>query len=72
MPIPAAQPAAELAVAEAANPRSVWIEHPSDKVDALLTCVGSGAILKITADTMRTARPIMRAEVYVPKALFVG
>ncbi|MBV1701693.1 MAG: 4-oxalomesaconate tautomerase [Hyphomicrobiales bacterium] len=64
--------AAELAVADTANPRTIWIEHPSGKVDVLLTIEGSGASLKITAGTMRTARPIMRGEVYVPKALFAG
>lgn len=62
----------ELAVADAANPRTIWIEHPSGKVDVLLTIEGSGTSLKITAGTMRTARPIMRGEVYVPKAVFAG
>ena len=55
--------AAELALADTATPRTIWIEHPSGKVDVLLTSERSGASLKITAGTMRTARPIMRGEV---------
>jgi hypothetical protein len=58
--------AAEIAVPDKANPRTVWIEHPSGKVDVLLEVKGQGADMDVVAGTLRTARPIMRGQVLVP------
>ncbi|KAB2848494.1 MAG: 4-oxalomesaconate tautomerase, partial [Hyphomicrobiaceae bacterium] len=58
--------AAEIAVPDAANPRTVWIEHPSGKVDVRLEVKGKGLSMDVVAGTLRTARPIMRGEVLVP------
>jgi 4-oxalomesaconate tautomerase len=60
----------ELARSEAANPRTIWIEHPSGEVDVLLETKGAGANMDVVAGTMRTARPIMRGEVLVPGSLW--
>jgi 4-oxalomesaconate tautomerase len=56
----------ELARDEAANPRTIWIEHPSGEVDVRLETKGKGADMDVVAGTLRTARPIMRGEVLVP------
>ena len=53
------------------NPRTIWIEHPSGQIDVRLTTTGIGAKMDIVAGTLRTARPIMRGEVLVPKRLLV-
>jgi hypothetical protein len=58
----------ELAAPDGANPRTVWIEHPSGKIDVALTVTGSGSEMDIVAGTLRTARLIMRGEVMVPRA----
>ena len=49
------------------NPRTIWIEHPSGKIDIRLTTTGRGADMDIVAGTLRTVRPIMRGEVMVPR-----
>jgi 4-oxalomesaconate tautomerase len=59
----------ELATADKANPRTIWIEHPSGAVDVRLQTTGTGAQMDVTAGTLRTARPIMRGEVLVPASL---
>jgi 2-methylaconitate cis-trans-isomerase PrpF len=58
-----------LAVPSNENPRTIWIEHPSGMVDVLLKTTGSGAALDVVAGTLRTARPIMRGEVLVPRSV---
>lgn len=60
----------ELATPSSDNPRTIWIEHPSGQVDVLLTTTGKGADMDVVAGTLRTARPIMRGEVLVPRRLF--
>jgi 2-methylaconitate cis-trans-isomerase PrpF len=60
----------ELAVAEDANPRTIWIEHPSGKVDVRLAVRGKGADMDVVAGTLRTARPIMKGEVLVPASVW--
>ena len=62
----------ELAVPNAANPRTIWIEHPSGKIDVLLRTTGEGADMDVTAGTLRTARLIMRGQVMVPKRALTG
>ena len=62
----------ELARPDTANPRTIWIEHPSGQVDVRLTTTGKGADMDVVAGTLRTARPIMRGEVLVPKRAFAG
>jgi 4-oxalomesaconate tautomerase len=62
----------EVARPEAANPRTIWIEHPSGMIDVRLTTQGKGADMTVVAGTLRTARPIMRGEVLVPKQLLGG
>lgn len=59
----------EFATPDAANPREIWIEHPSGKIDVLLTTKQGPAGLDIVAGTLRTARLIMRGEVMVPAHL---
>ncbi|MEJ0079312.1 MAG: 4-oxalomesaconate tautomerase [Alphaproteobacteria bacterium] len=59
----------ELAKPDSANPRTVWIEHPSGMVDVLLHTKGKGADMDVVAGTLRTARPIMKGEVLVPRKL---
>jgi 2-methylaconitate cis-trans-isomerase PrpF len=61
-----------IAKADTANPRTVWIEHPSGQVDVLLTTIGKGADLQVVAGTLRTARPIMKGSVFVPETAFRG
>jgi 2-methylaconitate cis-trans-isomerase PrpF len=60
----------ELATPDEANPRTIWIEHPSGQVDVRLETKGKGADMDVVAGTLRTARPIMRGEVLVPKRVF--
>lgn len=60
----------ELAAPSADNPRTIWIEHPSGKVDVRLLTKGNGADMDVVAGTLRTARLIMRGDVFVPKAAF--
>lgn len=60
----------ELAKSDRANPRTVWIEHPSGQVDVRLETRGSGRDMDVVAGTLRTARPIMRGEVLVPRSAF--
>ena len=60
----------EVARAEDANPRTIWIEHPSGEVDVVLETKGKGADMDVVAGTLRTARPIMRGEVLVPGSLW--
>jgi 4-oxalomesaconate tautomerase len=62
----------ELAKSDDANPRTIWIEHPSGMVDVLLSTKGKGADMDVVAGTLRTARPIMKGEVLVPKRVFEG
>ena len=62
----------EVAARSAENPRTIWIEHPSGQIDVRLTTKGSGATMDVVAGTLRTARPIMRGEVLVPKRVFVA
>ena len=62
----------ELAVADAANPRTIWIEHPSGQVDVRLETTGEGADMDVVAGTLRTARPIMKGSVFVPARVFKG
>ena len=57
----------ELAKPDSANPRTIWIEHPSGQVDVLLQTTGKGADMDVVAGTLRTARPIMKGEVLVPR-----
>lgn len=61
--------AEELAVPDDANPRSIKIEHPSGRLDVQLQTEGSGTGMKVVAGTLRTARPIMKGAVFVPRHL---
>ncbi len=59
----------DLAVRPGGNPCTIWIEHPSGMVDVRMETAGEGASLQvIRAGVLRTARPIMRGEVFVPEA----
>src|SRR5215213_2688440 len=60
----------ELAKPDSANPRTIWIEHPSGQVDVLLETKGRGPDMDVVAGTLRTARPIMKGEVLVPRKVF--
>lgn len=62
----------EVAQADSSNPRTVWIEHPSGQIDIALTTIGEGAAMEVVAGTLRTARLIMRGEVFVPSQLAGG
>jgi 2-methylaconitate cis-trans-isomerase PrpF len=62
----------ELAKPDSANPRTIWIEHPSGQVDVLLQTKGKGADMDVVAGTLRTARPIMKGEVLVPRKVLEG
>lgn len=62
----------EVAERSADNPRTIWIEHPSGQIDILLTTTGRGANMDVVAGTLRTARPIMRGELLVPKRVLQG
>jgi hypothetical protein len=57
----------QVARSSAANPRDVVIEHPSGEIEVRLTTRGRGTGLEVvSAGTLRTARLIMKGEVYVP------
>jgi 2-methylaconitate cis-trans-isomerase PrpF len=57
-----------LAVLPEGNPATFWIEHPAGMIDVRMEYEGGGAELNvIKAGIVRTARPIMRGEVLVPK-----
>ena len=60
----------ELAKGDDANPRTIWIEHPSGQVDVRLEVKGKGKDMDVIAGTLRTARPIMKGEVLVPRKVF--
>ena len=60
----------ELAKGDDSNPRTIWIEHPSGQVDVRLQTKGKGPDMEVVAGTLRTARPIMRGEVLVPRRVF--
>jgi 4-oxalomesaconate tautomerase len=60
----------ELAVPDDANPRTIWIEHPSGQIDLRLETRGEGANMDVVAGTLRTARPIMKGTVFVPARIF--
>jgi 4-oxalomesaconate tautomerase len=62
----------DVAATDISNPRTVWIEHPSGSVDVLLATTGVGHDIQVVAGTLRTARPIMRGDVYVPTHVFAG
>jgi 4-oxalomesaconate tautomerase len=62
----------ELATPDDSNPRTIWIEHPSGQVDVRLQTTGKGPDMEVVAGTLRTARPIMRGEVLVPRRVFEG
>ena len=62
----------ELAEPESANPRTIWIEHPSRQVDVRLETRGKGADMNVVAGTLRTARPIMKGEVLVQRRVLQG
>jgi 2-methylaconitate cis-trans-isomerase PrpF len=62
----------EVSAKSSENPRTIWIEHPSGSVDVQLTTRGTGSSMDVVAGTLRTARPIMRGEVLVPKRLLTG
>ncbi|MDR3523948.1 MAG: 4-oxalomesaconate tautomerase [Acetobacteraceae bacterium] len=56
-----------LAVRPGGNPCTIWIEHPSGMVDVRMETSGEGVNLAVhKAGILRTARPIMRGEVFVP------
>jgi 2-methylaconitate cis-trans-isomerase PrpF len=57
-----------LATRPGGNPCTIWIEHPSGMVDVRMETTGEGPTLAVyKAGILRTARPIMRGEVFVPK-----
>lgn len=57
----------DIAVRPEGNPRTIWIEHPSGQADVRMQTEGAGPTLQvIRAGVLRTARPIMRGEVFVP------
>lgn len=59
----------DLAVRPEGNPCTIWIEHPSGMVDVRMDTAGAGPTLQVTrAGILRTARPIMRGEVFVSEA----
>ena len=62
----------ECAVPSNENPRTIWIEHPTGMVDVLLDASGSGPDMTVVAGTLRTARPLMRGEVLVPKSVLAA
>jgi len=57
----------DLAVRPGGNPCTIWIEHPSGMVDVRMVTEGAGPTLNvIKAGILRTARPIMQGNVFVP------
>jgi 4-oxalomesaconate tautomerase len=59
----------ELVRMPAGNPRTIWIEHPTGMMDIRLETKGSGPTMEVICGVLRTARPIMRGEVLVPKSV---
>lgn len=60
----------DMAVRPEGNPRTIWIEHPSGMVDVRMQTHGAGADLKVDrAGILRTCRPIMQGQVFVPREL---
>jgi 4-oxalomesaconate tautomerase len=58
----------DMAVRPEGNPCTIWIEHPSGMVDVRMDTSGSGADLKVSrAGILRTCRPIMQGQVFVPR-----
>ena len=58
----------DMAVRPAGNPCTIWIEHPSGMVDVRMATSGSGPDLKVDrAGILRTCRPIMQGQVFVPR-----
>lgn len=58
----------DLARRPGGNPCTIWIEHPSGMVDVRMETKGGGPTMQvIRAGVLRTARPIMRGEVFVPE-----
>ncbi len=50
------------------NPSTIWIEHPTGMIDVVMDVSDSGTNLKVhKAGILRTARPIMRGEVFIPE-----
>ena len=62
----------ELARPDDTNPRTIWIEHPSGQVDVRLEVKGKGKDMDVVAGTLRTARPIMKGEVLVPRRVLAA
>ena len=62
----------EVSTRSTENPRTIWIEHPTGQIDVRLTTMGHGADMDVVAGTLRTARPIMRGEVMVPRRVLAG
>ena len=59
----------DLAAHPGGNPCTIWIEHPSGMVDVRMETSGTGLGLDVVrAGVLRTARPIMRGEVFIPEA----
>ncbi len=59
----------DLAVRPKGNPCTIWIEHPSGMVDVRMDTRGAGPTLQVLrAGILRTARPIMQGQVFVPEA----
>jgi 2-methylaconitate cis-trans-isomerase PrpF len=57
----------DLAVRPGGNPCTIWIEHPSGMVDVRMETTGEGPTLQVyKAGILRTARPIMQGNVFVP------
>ena len=61
-----------VARADTANPRTIWIEHPSGMIDVRLATEGRGASMSVVAGMLRTARPIMKGHVLVPGTAVTG
>ncbi len=57
----------DLARRPGGNPCTIWIEHPTGMVDVRMETAGAGPTLQvIKAGILRTARPIMQGQVFVP------
>ena len=58
----------DMAVRPGGNPCTIWIEHPSGMVDVRMQTDGAGRGLQvIRAGILRTTRPIMQGQVFVPE-----
>ena len=50
------------------NPCTIWIEHPSGLVDVRMETSGTGRDLNVVrAGILRTCRPIMQGQVFIPE-----